>query len=130
MAEGAPPADFEVLAARARAGDRDAYALLYQRYCGPIARIARASLLPDAVEDAVAETFVRAWAALPRYKSTGAPFAAWLYAIARHVIADVHRRAHRELPPVSGLSPSFEGHSDDRVLSPRRSRVFPPSSVA
>lgn len=83
MAEGAAPADFEALAARARLGDRDAYALLYQRYYGPITRVARASLPPDAVEDAVAETFVRAWAALPRYRTTGVPFAAWLYAISR-----------------------------------------------
>lgn len=43
----------------------------------------------------LAETFTRAWAALPRYRRTGAPFVAWLYGIAGHVVADMAGSAHR-----------------------------------
>lgn len=46
----------------------------------------------------VSETFLRAWSALPRYRDTGAPFVAWLYGIARHVIADV-RKSQRRVEP-------------------------------
>lgn len=108
--------DFDALAARARLGDRDAYALIYKRYYGPITRIAWANLPSAAVEDAVAETFARAWTALPRYRTTGVPFVAWLYAIARHVITDAHRRARREVPAADLAAPPFEGQSDDRVI--------------
>lgn len=79
---------------RARSGDREAFGELYKRYRPAIFRLVRASLGPDA-EDAVAETFVRAWAGLPRYCKTGAPFASWLYGIARHVVVDALRSNKR-----------------------------------
>lgn len=79
---------------RARAGNKDAFGELYKRYRPAIFRLVRASLGADA-DDAVAETFMRAWAALPRYRKTGAPFAAWLYGIARHVVVDTLRSQQR-----------------------------------
>jgi RNA polymerase sigma-70 factor (ECF subfamily) len=68
--------------------------------------------LGEGAEDAVAETFMRAWSALPRYKPTGAPFVAWLYGIARHVVADEFRARNRtevrdELPD-SSVTPQHE----------------------
>jgi RNA polymerase sigma-70 factor (ECF subfamily) len=54
--------------------------------------------LGDGAEDAVAETFLRAWAALPRYRFTGAPFVAWLFGIARHVVLDEVARGRRVMP--------------------------------
>lgn len=75
---------------RARGGDRQAFGELYKLYRPAIFRLVRASLGRDA-EDAVAETFVRAWAGLPRYRKTGAPFVSWLYGIARHVVVDTLR---------------------------------------
>lgn len=75
---------------KARAGDRQAFGELYKLYRPAIFRLVRASLGRDA-EDAVAETFVRAWAGLPRYRKTGAPFVSWLYGIARHVVIDTLR---------------------------------------
>jgi RNA polymerase sigma-70 factor (ECF subfamily) len=78
----------------AKAGDRDAFGQLYRRYCSPVGRLAR-FYLGDAAEDAVAETFVRAWQALPRYRDTGAPFVTWLYGIARHVVADEFKARRR-----------------------------------
>jgi RNA polymerase sigma-70 factor (ECF subfamily) len=83
------------LVERSRQGDRDAFAELYRLFRGPIYRVARLHLGGRA-EDAVSETFLRAWKSLPRYRPMGAPFGAWLYGIARHVVADQRASARRE----------------------------------
>lgn len=82
------------LVERAKEGDRESFGDLYRQYHQPLFRLARAHL-GEGAEDAVAETFLRAWKALPRYRDTGAPFLAWLYGIAGHVIADEFRRRAR-----------------------------------
>jgi RNA polymerase sigma-70 factor (ECF subfamily) len=80
----------------AKEGDRDAFGQLYRLHHASIVRLARFRLGADH-EDVAAEVFARAWAALPRYRDTGAPFAAWLYGIARHVVADeIGRRVRTE----------------------------------
>ncbi len=50
----------------------------------------------DAAEDLTAEVFQKALANLPRFKWTGAPFAAWLFRIASNTIADRAKLAARE----------------------------------
>jgi RNA polymerase sigma-70 factor, ECF subfamily len=47
-------------------------------------------------EDLTAEVFRRALTNLPRFKWTGAPFAAWLFRIASNLIADRSKRKARE----------------------------------
>jgi RNA polymerase sigma-70 factor (ECF subfamily) len=88
------------LVEQARRGDRDAFGDLYRLYHARIFRMARLHLgdLGAGAEDAVAETFLRAWAALPRYRDTGAPFVAWLFGIARHVVLDELARGRRVMP--------------------------------
>jgi RNA polymerase sigma-70 factor (ECF subfamily) len=88
------------LVERAKRGDRDAFGELYRLYHARLFRVARLHLgdLGDGAEDAVAETFLRAWAALPRYRDTGAPFVAWLFGIARHVVLDELARGRRVVP--------------------------------
>jgi len=85
------------LVERSRRGDRQAFAELYRLFNPPLHRLARFHLGPRA-EDAVSETFLRAWKALPRYRASGAPFVAWLYGIARHVISDQRVTLRREEP--------------------------------
>ena len=46
-------------------------------------------------DDVVSEVFTRAWVTLNRYEYTGLPFVAWLYGIARHVVADELGRQSR-----------------------------------
>lgn len=82
----------------ARRGDRDAFGQIFRRNHAAVFRVARSSLPHGLAEDAAAETFARAWKALPRYRRTGAPFAAWLYGIARHVVADMAAAQHRTQP--------------------------------
>lgn len=47
-------------------------------------------------EDLTAEVFRRALTSLPRFKWTGAPFAAWLFRIASNLIADRSKRKAKE----------------------------------
>lgn len=83
------------LVRRAQEGDRSAFAELYTRHAVAITRLARARTGSADVDDAVAETFARAWKSIRRYKFTGSPFVAWLYGISRNVINDGHRKAGR-----------------------------------
>ena len=61
-----------------------------------------------AAEDAVQETFLRAWRHLPRLLADGRPLRPWLRRVLRHVMIDADRtaRAHREtlhdIVPVEG----------------------------
>lgn len=98
----------------AQAGSRDAFGHLYQRYHRRVFGLARFYLGAGA-EDAVAETFMRAWTALPRYKATGAPFVAWLYGIARHVVADELRSQKRTEARATLPESSVTPDHDDRL---------------
>lgn len=103
------------LVVAAKEGDKDAFGRLYRLHSAAITRMVRFHLGADH-EDAVSEVFVRAWSALPRYRDTGAPFAAWLYGIARHVVADEIRRRMRTVPSdrvPDGVS-AFQG--EDRLM--------------
>ncbi len=105
------------LVERAKDGDRDAFGDLYRLYYAQLFRVARLHLgdIGHAAEDAVAETFLRAWMALPRYRDTGAPFVAWLYGIVRHVVLDEHARARR-IEPCADLPDGTRGWTvDDRL---------------
>lgn len=98
----------------ASAGDRDAFGELYRMHHAAIHRMARFRL-GETAEEAVSETFLRAWSGLPRYRDTGAPFAAWLYGIARHVIADEFRRRARSEPRAEVPDRVVDERPEDRL---------------
>lgn len=101
------------LVKRAKDGDRNAFGELYRIHHAQISRLARFSL-GSGSDDAVAETFYQAWASLHRYRKTSVPFVAWLYGIARHVIADEIRRRIRD---ENRRSEAKEGvHEDPMVV--------------
>ena len=97
----ATPLDGEQLSslvARAQEGDAEAFAHLYRCYHGPVCRLTQ-FYLRESGEDAAAETFLRAWSSIHRYRTdNGTPFTAWLYGIARHVVQDELRAKQRTLP--------------------------------
>lgn len=103
------------LVALARSGDREAFGDLYRLYHAPIFRVARAQL-GEGAEDAVAETFVRAWGSLHRYRDMGVPFVGWLYGIARNVVADEFRRRQR-VQPTDQIPEEMIGSAVDDDLS-------------
>src|SRR6266704_993046 len=80
------------LARRAASGDRRAFASLYDRHVDAVYRYAYFRLRIDAeAEDVTSEVFHRALVAMPRFEPRR-PFLAFLYTIARNVVADRMRR--------------------------------------
>jgi len=86
------PVDEQDLARRAVAGDRRAFAELYDLHVGAVYRYAffRVRTAAEA-EDVTSEVFQRALVAMPRYEPRR-PFLAFLYTIARNVVTDGLRR--------------------------------------
>lgn len=103
------------LVQRAREGDREAFGELYRIHYPSVFRLAR-FYLGEGAEDAVSEVFLRTWAGLPRYRDTGAPFAAWLYGIGRHVVADELARRRRTEPRAELPDRPTETPVDDRLV--------------
>ena len=106
--------DGKALVSRAVAGDREAIGeLLAQvrpslvRYCR--ARLGRAHGSYEAADDVAQEVLLAVLTALPRYRDEGRPFAAFLYGVAAHKVADHHRAAVRRPMPVADVPESVDG---------------------
>lgn len=78
----------------ALAGDRDALARLYDRHAGVVLSLCRRWSSAADAEDAMQETFVRAFRKLDSVASPDR-LGGWLYAIARRVCAERRRAAGR-----------------------------------
>jgi len=109
--------------ARAVAGDRDAFATLYNEYRRPlIAFLYKRTYNRVLAEDLVQETFAKAFARIGSFRQTGsdAGFAAWLFTIARNTHLD-YARLHstkREIP--SGdrlLDDIWDSAAEEAVLA-------------
>jgi RNA polymerase sigma-70 factor (ECF subfamily) len=71
-----------------------AFAAIYHRYANRVFVYVRSRVVSE--EDAVditQQVFVNSFKALPRYRVSSAPLAAWLFRIARNAIVDHQRRA-------------------------------------
>ncbi|HXT37429.1 MAG TPA: RNA polymerase sigma factor [Chloroflexota bacterium] len=94
-----PPAPLDDAAlARAAAGADGparaaAFSALYTQYVDRVYAYLRAHTNNrEDTADLTQQVFLQALAALPRYRSGSAPFAAWLFRIARNCLAGFHRR--------------------------------------
>lgn len=95
---------------RAQAGNAEAVAELYRRHAPAIFRYAFFRVNDQtAAEDLTGDVFVEMMQALHRYTERGAPFAAWLFRIARARIVDYHRRHARR--PTETLSETLADHA-------------------
>lgn len=82
---------------QAEKGDADAFAEIVRQYRRMVWRISLRILGdPDEAEDAVQETFIRAWKALPGYDSSYS-MATWLGSIACRLCYDILRQRTRRL---------------------------------
>jgi RNA polymerase sigma-70 factor (ECF subfamily) len=87
------PDELKNVIARAKAGDRDAFRYLYQRFAGNIFGYAR-SIVRDEhdAEDVTQQVFTRMMTAIANYEDRGVPFSAWLLRIAHNMSIDHMRR--------------------------------------
>ncbi|MGH3071450.1 MAG: RNA polymerase subunit sigma-70 [Gaiellaceae bacterium] len=115
-----PNGSERALVARARAGERDAFALLV----GPHRRglhlhcYRMVGSLHEA-EDLLQETFLRAWRALARFEERSS-VRAWLYRIATNACLDALKRRRRRILPDAYVEPA----DPDAVPEPAAAEVL------
>jgi RNA polymerase sigma-70 factor (ECF subfamily) len=99
--------DSDLDLAKRTAHDPEAFTQLYHRYLTPVYRyhLARTGHVQEA-EDLASQTFLTALESIGSFRGQGS-FAAWLFGIASHKLADHFRRSHLELP----LEEAEEVHS-------------------
>jgi len=89
----------ENLVRRAQQGSKEAIGKLYDRHQEQIFRFVWSRVGDrQLAEDITGETFTRMVAHLPGYRPMAVPFSAWLYQIARNLIADTFRQQNGRLP--------------------------------
>jgi RNA polymerase sigma-70 factor (ECF subfamily) len=87
------------LIARAQQGDASAFGRLYERHLDGIYRYVYYRVSDhDEAEDLTETVFLKAWEALPRFRTRGSTFRAWLYRIAHNAVIDRHRTHKTTLP--------------------------------
>ncbi|MEW6567612.1 MAG: sigma-70 family RNA polymerase sigma factor [Chloroflexota bacterium] len=117
------PEDAE-LVARAQRGDVGAFGVLYQRYYKVIYRYLRSRLSEDPVaEDMTAAVFLRSFEALDSYRERGWPFSAFLYRVAKNLLADHFRRKRPEVP-FERADLAATDSLDERVVEEERTQVL------
>lgn len=89
-------AEIQALVDRARRDDPDAWEALYRlSYAGLLAYARRRLWGLTEADDAVSETFARAYPRIADFEWTGSGFNAWLFGILRNVMLEAQRRDRR-----------------------------------
>lgn len=102
---------------RARAGDAAAGEALARIYLTPLSRFANRYLHnQDDAADAVQETWLRVFRALPTFRR-GAAFAPWLWRIAANVCTDIYRRRRRTVPLDDIPEPAAADTVEERTVA-------------
>lgn len=84
---------------RAKSGDSEAFAQLYDAYVARVYRYIYFRVTDDAAaEDLTSQVFLKAWESLDRYEMGSSPFVAWLYTIARNLVIDYYRTKKESVP--------------------------------
>lgn len=87
------------LVRRAKKGDAEAFAQLYDAYIDRISRFVQVRVSNrHLAEDLTADTFLKAWDKLDGYEERGLSFGAWLFRIARNTVIDHYRTSKDEAP--------------------------------
>ena len=109
---------------RARGGDADAFREIVETYSRPLWRAAYRILGDsEAAEDAVQETFLRAWRAHDRFEGRAA-LRSWLYRIATNVCLDMLNGRERRATPMD-LGPAREPIAENLHTLPEITWIQP-----
>ena len=109
------------LVERVREGDGDAFAEVVRRHDRQLRGLVHRLLADEcAVDDAMQETYLRAFRALPRFRGD-ASLATWLYRIASNACMDHHRRRRfvHVPPPDDEPEPVWPGEDPGDVVVAR-----------
>lgn len=91
------------LITRARAGDRDAFATLYNEYRDTVYRFVYYRVGSKVIaEDLTSETFIRAMHRIDNFRWIGRDFGAWLVTIARNIVVDHFKARRTQLEVTTG----------------------------
>lgn len=81
------------LVAQAKAGDTEAFGVIYTDFLNPIFRFIRMQVRDQVeAEDLTQEVFVKAFSRLDQFGKNGDNFSAWLYQIARTTVLDWYKK--------------------------------------
>jgi len=100
------------LVTRAQAGDGDAFGVLVRRYEARVFRLVRRIVGDDEAEDALQETFLSAWRALPRFAGAST-FSTWIYRIASNAAL---MRLRKRRPDIVSLDAPVPGRDDESTV--------------
>jgi len=106
----------------ARAGDTEAFGMLYDHYNGTVYRFLYYRVGSHALaEDLTSETFFRALRSMSGFKWQGRDFGAWLVTIARNLVADHYKAGRTRLEmatdDLSDHDTTTPGPEDDVLAS-------------
>jgi RNA polymerase sigma-70 factor, ECF subfamily len=105
----------EDLVARARAGDQEAFRLLFVRFSRPVFQfIYQLVSQRDLADELTQETFVRAYRNLNQLRNDSR-FSTWLFGIGHNVVREFLRSRQRQ---IEGLSEETVQSEDTRSISP------------
>jgi len=118
------PEDDEALLAAARAGEREAFRMIFVRHSPAVRRYLGGLMrAPDEADDAAQETFARAHASLGSIRE-GARLRPWLLGIAKNIWLDALSRRRLRSRPLP-IEPAPEPQApDDGILHGEAERVL------
>ncbi|WP_328332636.1 MULTISPECIES: sigma-70 family RNA polymerase sigma factor [unclassified Streptomyces] len=103
---------------RGRLDDEVVLREAYEDHAGELFTFARRSLSDAGVaEEAVQETFLRAWRSADRYEPATASLRTWLFSICRNIVIDAHR-ARAARPQAADAEPEDTAPADAPVHQP------------
>lgn len=106
----------DALVRSAAGGDAVAFASLYDTYAPRLRRFLRHQTGDVTVaEDLLQQTFMKMIEALPRYRSRGLPFGAWVFRIARNLVIDGRRTEHPATPIDAVADRPCDGDGPERA---------------
>ena len=128
--EVSSPQATQSLVERAAKGDVEAFRELFERYADRVNRYCHTRLRrPEDAQDATQDVFLAVWRGLSSFRyQHGGSFPGWVFAIARNIVAEHHRRSLKRpvvpLEDAMGAPVEFEsGVVDGRMLADELDRL-------
>jgi RNA polymerase sigma-70 factor (ECF subfamily) len=102
MSEAQSP--FQILVQRAKSGDKDAFAEIYETHLTPVYRYLYVRLgSKEEAEDITQETFLKAYEAIGRFEATRDNFLPYLFTVARNLLINRGKKKRPDVHPPEEL---------------------------